>query len=182
MDVLTLLVNQAAALAGDHYAAIVLLGLMMVVLAMLVRWLKKLLRRKARYQSRRFLFTKTEWHFASTLQEAIQADWLMMGKVRIADILAVERHAKVSKSDWFRAFTKISSKHIDYVLVSPKTGIIECCIELDDPSHNRKDRIERDVFVNNAFAQAGLPLLRIPTAKHYDAYELRKLIMGSVKR
>lgn len=181
MDIAAL--KDAISILGPRYWPMIA-GIFIAVLLvrMLIAWLSNAFRRKARYKSQRFLFTKTEWHFAQTLQDAIQSDWLMMGKVRIADLLAVERHPKVSKSDWFRAFTKISSKHIDYVLVSPKTGIIECCIELDDPSHNRKDRIERDVFVNAAFEQAGLPLLRIPTEKHYDALALRKQIMAVAKR
>ncbi len=34
-------------------------------------------------------------------------------------------------------------------------------VELDDSSHNRKDRQDRDVFVEQAFSAAQLPLGRI---------------------
>lgn len=34
-------------------------------------------------------------------------------------------------------------------------------IELDDDSHERKDRRQRDMFVNALFAATGIPLLRI---------------------
>jgi hypothetical protein len=65
------------------------------------------------------------------------------------------------------------------VLTCPTTGRVCCCLELDDTSHNRKDRIERDVFVNGAFEQAGVPLLRVPTQKYYDIQKLRQSIHTS---
>lgn len=34
-------------------------------------------------------------------------------------------------------------------------------VELDDDSHERKDRKERDMFVNALFASTSIPLLRI---------------------
>ena len=154
-----------------------LIFLVIVVVAVLALLNRK---RKAKYVPRSFLFTKTEWKFAQVLQQAIQRDWLMMGKVRVADLLAVERNPKLKRSDWMRAFAKISSKHIDFVIVDPQSGRVMCCIELDDPSHSRKDRIERDIFVNAAFKQAGVPLLRIPTAKHYDHNRLSQTIHAAI--
>jgi len=62
------------------------------------------------------------------------------------------------------------------VLCHPGTLVPEVCIELDDPSHNRPDRIERDIFVNAAFDAADLPLLRIPTEPSYRARDIRDMI------
>jgi hypothetical protein len=45
-------------------------------------------------------------------------------------------------------------------------------IELDDASHARADRQERDAFVARVFAAASLPLLRIPVQRAYDLQEL----------
>ena len=42
-------------------------------------------------------------------------------------------------------FYKIKSKSIDFVITDEKCKI-KLCIELDDPTHNRLDRIKRDVF------------------------------------
>ena len=46
-------------------------------------------------------------------------------------------------------------------------------IELDDPSHENRERFERDIFVNELFASAGVPLLRLPVE---DLHEVEKLI------
>lgn len=154
-----------------------------VALALLIALIKRLLqtsKRRARYRAQTYLFTKSEWHFAAALQQAIGDDWLMMGKVRIADLLAVERDPRLEQGERLRAFSRISQKHIDYVLVSPEDGRVVFCIELDDPSHNRRDRIKRDDFVNAAFAQAGVALLRIPTARRYEARVLRRQIRAAI--
>lgn len=118
------------------------------------------------YGGRKYFFTKSEWFFYRRLTQAVQGRYLVVGKARIADVLYVRKGK--SRKAWWRAFTQISSKHVDYVLLSPQNGEIVACIELDDASHRRKDRQQRDRFVNQAFAGAGIPLLRVPTNKDYD--------------
>tara|TARA_R110002051_G_scaffold325827_1_gene431767 strand:- start:3061 stop:3609 length:549 start_codon:yes stop_codon:yes gene_type:complete len=137
--------------------------LMLLVLVMLLGRMNP----APKYDGKQYLFTKTEWAFFNILHGAVGERYLVMGKPRIADVLFVRKGQ--TRSDWARAFSQISSKHIDYVIVEPQKGRIVAAIELDDPSHQRKDRQERDVFVNRAFMEAGIPLLRYPTAKEYDA-------------
>jgi len=52
-------------------------------------------------------------------------------------------------------------------------------IELDDKSHQRKDRQERDAFVDEVFRAAGLPLVHIPAAKGYQVDEVRQLLRAA---
>ncbi len=120
------------------------------------------------------LFTPAERHFLNTLDRATPENLRVFGKVRIADVLRVT--ASNRKRFW-RYFTQISSKHLDYVLVDRKSMRIMCAIELDDRSHDRKDRRGRDAFVDEAFATAGLPLIRVPAARHYDPNVIRQRIM-----
>jgi hypothetical protein len=51
---------------------------------------------------------------------------------------------------------------------------------LDDASHDRPERKERDEFVDHAFESAGLPLLRIRNGSSYDPAALRQLIDDSL--
>jgi len=51
-------------------------------------------------------------------------------------------------------------------------------IEVDDSSHQRKDRQKRDVFVENVFAAAALPLLRIPAGRIYNPKDLASQILA----
>ena len=55
--------------------------------------------------------------------------------------------------------------------MKPRLGI-----ELDDASHERRDRQERDEFVEAVFKAAGLPLLRMPARRAYNLNEVRSMI------
>ena len=67
---------------------------------------------------------------------------------------------------------RINRKHVDFVLCDPASLQPRCAIELDDASHQRPDRAERDAFVEAVFAGARLPLLRLPARRAYAAQEL----------
>lgn len=54
-------------------------------------------------------------------------------------------------------------------------------IELDDSSHDRADRQERDEFVNEVFQAAGLPLIHIPVQREYNTRELAAQIAPLIK-
>lgn len=125
------------------------------------------------------LFTKSELAFLRVLNAAIGEEYHLMGKVRLADLIKVKPGQ--DRQTWGRAFNKIKSKHIDFVLCDPEDFSVRCLVELDDPSHARPDRMERDAFVERALEVAGLPLARVPTAKAYDPSTLRKQINDCLK-
>jgi hypothetical protein len=127
---------------------------------------------KLPYQARGKLVTKSELRFYKSLSKAVQDDFEIFAMVRIADLLRVQQGAKNHRK-WLN---KILAKHIDFVLCDPGSLEPLVCIELDDPSHQRADRVERDIFVNHAFESAELPLLRIPTEATYRSREIRELI------
>lgn len=128
------------------------------------------------YRPRERLVTKAELRFYKSLRKAVLDDWEIFAMVRIADILRVETGVKNRRS-WLN---KILAKHIDFVLCNPNSLEIVMGIELDDSSHQRADRIERDQFVNHAFESAGIPLLRVPIRPNYPAREVRDLIDESL--
>ncbi len=127
------------------------------------------------YQVRERLVTKTELRFYRALQKAAMDDFDLFAMVRIADILQVQEGV-AKRRMWLN---KILAKHIDFVLCDPGTLQPKLAIELDDRSHERPDRQERDEFVDRAFESAGLRLLRIPVAKNYDPKQLRELLLNN---
>ncbi len=126
------------------------------------------------YEARGQLVTKTELRFYKSLAKAVQDDFEIFAMVRIADLLRVQKDQK-HRRKWLN---KILAKHIDFVLCDPGSLEPLVCIELDDPTHQRPDRAERDIFVNHAFESAGIPLLRIATEATYRSREIRELIDG----
>ena len=78
-------------------------------------------------------------------------------KMRLADIMAVRKGTE----EYMSYFNKIKAKHTDFVFCDPQTLEILAGLELDDPSHDRPERMERDTFVDNAYAAAGIPLIHV---------------------
>ena len=76
-------------------------------------------------------------------------------KVNLGDIFFVTRP---SENQSFR--NKVDRKHVDFLVCHPQTMKPLFGVELDDKSHSRSDRVERDVFVEKVFDAAGLPLVR----------------------
>ena len=128
------------------------------------------------YEKRARLVTKAELRFYKSLDKAVQDDWAIFAMVRIADILRVPQDVPKRKN-WVN---KILAKHIDFVLVDPASLEPQVAIELDDRSHERKDRQERDEFVDHAFESAGMPLIRFPVRASYHAREIREVIEAAL--
>ena len=120
------------------------------------------------YRQRDDFLTPAEAAFFAVLREATASDWLIMSKVRLADLV----HAPHGR-EWQVAWNKISQKHVDFVLCDPATVRPRLVLELDDRSHRRPDRVERDAFVDRVFADAAMPILHVPVRRHYDAAALR---------
>lgn len=129
------------------------------------------------YEPRKSLVTRSELRFYKSLRKAVLDDWEIFAMVRIADLLKVTANT-AKRRMWLN---KILSKHIDFVLCDPNTLEVLVAIELDDVSHERPERIERDKFVNLAFDSAEIPLLRIPVETAYKAREIRNLIEDALE-
>ncbi len=114
------------------------------------------------YGIRDHFLSPTELAFYHVLSEVVQSRVVVCTKVRLADIFFVTRPHENRG-----AFNRIAQKHVDFLLcdhvsLHPLVGI-----ELDDSSHTRRDRQERDDFVDKAFAASNLPLLHIPARRTY---------------
>jgi len=70
---------------------------------------------------------------------------------------------------------KIDRKSADFVVVGP--GFVpRIVVELDDRSHDRADRRQRDEFVERALADAGVRLVRVKVRGGYDVAELAECL------
>ncbi len=96
------------------------------------------------------------------------------GKVRLADLVAVRDGVRGRR--YWRAFTAVACKHVDYVLCAPDSHEVIAAIELDDRSHARAERQARDRFLEAVMRTAGIPLLRFPARSRYAVGELRRAL------
>jgi len=122
------------------------------------------------YHLRDDFLTAAEHSFYLVLRQAVD-DWAVVcPKVSLGDLF----QAKSSDYGVYRTYTnKIDRKHIDFLLCEPGTVRPMAGIELDDKSHQRRDRQARDEFVKHVFEAAGLPLVRVRVRRSYAVSELR---------
>lgn len=120
------------------------------------------------------LLTPAERSFLGVLEQAVGGQYRVYAQVRLADLLAVK--ATSSRSARTTAQNRINGKHADFVLCEKETLEIVCAIELDDASHQKARRKERDNFVEEACRAAGLPLARFVARASYTIQDLRESI------
>lgn len=152
----------------------------MVVLAIIVLVVLKRLSRVGPsaellpYSKATALFSPAERSFYGVLTQAVGKDFCVFGKVRVADVLTV--NGGMTRSAWKTAFNRINAKHFDFVLCSPTDLSVLCVIELNDASHARKNRQDRDDFLAAACKVARLPLVVVQARAAYSPIELSRLI------
>lgn len=132
---------------------------------------------KNHYRSKRTILSPTEQTFFKALKMAAAPDYGISLKVRVADIL----HPEGSGREYMSNFGRIKSKHIDFLLYDATTFQITTAIELDDSSHQRSDRQERDDFLDESFEKAGVPLCRFQAHLFYDPNQIAEKIGMKLK-
>lgn len=128
------------------------------------------------YNKKDYIFTKTELQFYYQLKELVNEKYTIFSKTRLVDLFEPK---KINERHTY--FNKIKAKHIDFIICK-KNGQIVTYIELDDNSHTRSDRQERDVFVDKLFQDLGCKLFRFNVAYKYDFTELNKYLNPEVEQ
>lgn len=101
------------------------------------------------------LLTKREAEGYKILRDAAQKrNLLICPKVRLLDLVEPKQDARNHNA----LLTKVMSKHVDFVICNQDMEVI-CIIELDDTTHLRQDRIERDQFVDTVLKGTGYKII-----------------------
>ncbi len=129
------------------------------------------------YRQRDDFLSAAEHSFWSVLLAAVDGQAVLLTKVRVADILYVPKC-----EGWQSHQNRIHAKHVDFVLCEQATMRPLAAIELDDSSHARAERIDRDKFLDAAFEAAGLPLLRFRVQRSYDPRAIAQELSGCFPR
>lgn len=103
----------------------------------------------------KYLLTRNEWYEYKKLKKLAEGEELQIcPKVRLLDIIEPR-----SGSNYMSLLGKIQSKHVDFVICDQDLHI-KAILELDDNSHNQKDRQERDTFVDEILTSVGYTVIR----------------------
>ncbi len=124
---------------------------------------------KYRYTRKQFFLTRAEHECYDALVAAVGEKYHIFAQVHLPTIL----DNKAKGQNWRAALAHINRKSVDFVLcdkayISPKLAI-----ELDDKSHERPDRQERDREVERILSDAGVPLLRLENRGRFDPADLK---------
>jgi len=132
------------------------------------------------YYLKKSLFSPAERSFFGVLESLNYEGVLITSKVRLADILGIKKG--LERGDRQRALNRISSKHVDFLLIQQSDGRPILGIELDDSSHQEEERVARDSFVDSVFKSAGLPILHVTAKPAYDPKEIHRQIDEAITK
>jgi hypothetical protein len=131
------------------------------------------------FEARAPLFSSAERSFYGVLEQALGSDYRVLGKVRLGDI--VKPAKGLSQKLQTTANNKLRQKHVDFVICNADDLSVIGVVELDDQSHDRKERAERDEFVDQALAGAKIPVVHIAVKSGYVLPEIRSSLAETFK-
>ena len=124
------------------------------------------------------LLTAAERSFLGVLDQAVGDNYRVFSQVRLADVVDTKRG--LNNSDRQKAFNRIQSKHFDFLLCDKDDLSVICAIELDDRSHQKRKRRDRDAFLDGLCQAVSLPLLHAPAKSAYSVAELKSKILSTI--
>lgn len=113
--------------------------------------------------------TNIESSFYHSLKLCVGDKAVICPKVGLKDLFFV---SKGVGKDYMKYLSKISQKHVDFLLCEPNTMKPLCGIELDDISHTSKKTYERDMFVEKVYKNANFELIRLSSKYTYKDIEI----------
>jgi very-short-patch-repair endonuclease len=158
---------------GEDMSYLLVLGVIFVAFAFMAARLKKHSASSSEgvpYEPRQELFTPAERSFFGVLEQAVAGRFRVMGKIRLGDLIQPAKG--FSHSQRTGAWNRIHQKHVDFVLCQTDTLSVAGVVELDDATHQRKDRSDRDAFVDKVLSTAGIPIVHFAARKGYSMQEV----------
>lgn len=131
-------------------------------------------RRSYLYAKKEYLMTAAEHACFDALLQAVGGAYHVFPQVHLDDLV----YPKSSQKDRLYAFRHINQKSVDFVLCDKEKLSPLLAIELDDWSHARPVRQERDREVERILADAGMPLLRLKDHVAFENIERLKKEIG----
>lgn len=129
------------------------------------------------YGLQKQFLSPAEASFYRSLLEAMDNNLLIFPKPSLKEFISV-----TDQKNFQTHLNRIDRKHVDFLLCDPKTLEPVFAIELDDASHRRAERGQRDTFIETVLSGVELPLVRVPVRSSYNAQELQILFRNAVEK
>ena len=128
------------------------------------------------YLLRDSVLSKNELAFYHSLNHVVGNKFVILSKVRLSDIFLPQQG-----DGYYSALNRINPRHVDFLLCDPETFKPILAIEIDDKSHQRASRQERDDFINGLYIAMNLPLLRMQAKQGYNVNEIKQGIIIAIR-
>jgi len=120
------------------------------------------------------LLTQAERSFQYALIQALEVMGLKAAvcpKVGLRDVFRVVAQ---DNAEYMTYLDKIDRKHVDFLLADPRGMQLIAGVQLDGNTHLSERAKARDVFVEQVYQAAGLPLLRFRVQHDYDIPDMAR--------
>ena len=129
-----------------------------------------------RYNRKYSIMTEREQEFYKKLKLICGDSILIFPQIHLSNLF----FHNIKGQNFKAAFKFINKLSVDFVLVDSRNYKTLLAIELDDSTHNKQERIRRDLIVNDIFKKANFPLLRVDSIK-IDNEKLKQMILENIK-
>lgn len=122
------------------------------------------------YRVTKRIMSPAEQSFYHVIQKVLGDAYMICPQVSLSAVFWISDHTAYTS-----AFNRIARKRVDFIVCDALTTKTLFGIELDDSSHKREDRAERDEFIDNVFNAAGLPLVHFAAKEAYNTADLKRV-------
>ncbi len=126
------------------------------------------------YRLRGQLLSSSELALYRVLAKMVESRYVICPKVALNDVFYIIR-----PNENVHYFNKIFRKHVDFLLCDPHTMNPVFGVELVKPIAKGETRAA-DQFMEDLFLGAGIPLVHVPSAEHYEVSDLVNLIQLAI--
>ncbi|PHM64947.1 hypothetical protein Xsto_02556 [Xenorhabdus stockiae] len=127
-----------------------------------------------------FLLTETENNYYKNLLGWFDKNCHVHCQVSLGQLIDFPEQDGFSDEERRRFFTIFNGMAMDFVLVSRKTKKIVCVIELNDHTHKKEERIERDKKLQKLMESAKIPFMPVTVCninEWPDIWTVRKEVL-----
>lgn len=123
------------------------------------------------------LFSPSEARLLTALDAAVGPGRRIFGKVPIEDVIGVERRGGRQLQE--RAFARLAERRFDFLICDAQSLRVLCAVDLTG-DRRRLFGTRADATLERVCRAAGLPLVTVTAAEHYDPAELAEALMAAI--
>ncbi|MDX8387471.1 MAG: DUF2726 domain-containing protein [Ghiorsea sp.] len=135
---------------------------------------KRLNQAKQGYVKRRLFFTPAEKVFYSALKHVIGDEHVIFSQVSLARLITV--HKELGSRQKKKLLSRIKPLHVSFVLCHQSDLSTLVAIELDVLAHQNKKKLAYEVFLNQTFKNAGVPLVHFQAKETYSLDDIKEIL------